>query len=281
MRNWTGMMRALGLLAAPLLPGGAHAQGMGTSAATPVARRAADVWNATGTTRANGAFDLAAGRVVDGSVAVLNGPVTISGTVRGSLVAINADVRLAPAARIERDVIVIGGSLTGRDSATLRGEILQQAELLRYHLDGDVLAVDREPEYDDSWWRRRRIRREWRRGSGYSDFLYVASRTYNRVEGWSFVAGPRIQRPTRWGAVNVELFGVGRTAPPVRWDRESVGHDAKAEVLFGKPLGVALGARAFDVVQPTEEWQLGEGEVGLATALLHRDYRDYYIRHGG
>lgn len=283
MRSWTGTMRVLALLlaplSAPLIAGGAQAQGM--AAATPVARRAADVWNATGTTRANGAFDLAAGHVVDGSVAVLNGPVTIAGTVRGSLVAINADVRLAPAARVERDVIVIGGSLTGRDSATLGGEILQQAELLRYHLDGDVLAVDREPEYDDSWWRRRRFRREWKTGSGYSDFLYLASRTYNRVEGWSFVAGPRIQRPTTWGAVNIELFGVGRTAPPMRWDGQSVGHDAKAELLFGKPLGVAIGARAFDVVQPAEEWQLGEGEVGLATALLHRDYRDYYARHGG
>jgi hypothetical protein len=270
-----------GILAAAtsLTVGEANAQVAG--AATAVARRAADAWNATGTTRANGAFDLAAGRVVDGSVAVLNGPVTVAGTIRGSLVAINADVRLAATARVERDLIVVGGTITGRDAATLGGEILQQDELMRYRLDGDVLEVDREPEYDDSWWRRRRFRREWRTGAAYSDFLYLASRTYNRVEGWAFVAGPRIQRPTRWGAVNLELFGVGRTASPMRWDRESVGHDAKFEVLFGKPVGVALGARAFDVVQPTEEWQLGDHEVGFASALLHRDFRDYYVRHGG
>ena len=112
---------------------------------TPVARRAADVWNASGTTRTNGAFDLASGRTVDGSVAVLNGPVTIAGTVRGSLVAINADVRLAPGARVERDLIVIGGSVTGADSASLGGETLQQAELLRYRLTGDQLQIDREP----------------------------------------------------------------------------------------------------------------------------------------
>ena len=258
--------------------------------ATPVARRAADVWNAQGTTRANGAFDLAAAKTVDGSVAVLNGPVTVAGTIRGSLVAINADVRLTRGARIEQDLIVIGGSITGADSASLGGEILQQAELLRYRLDADVLQLEREPEYDDSWWSRRRLRREWARRTGsasnnsyggYADFLYVASRTYNRLEGWSFVAGPRMQRNTSWGAVNLEFFAVGRTAPPMRWDNETVGHDAKAELLFGKPIGVALGARAFDIVQPTEQWQLSESEVGLSAALLHRDYRDFYARHGG
>ena len=269
---------ATGALLFALIPGVADAQGAGT---TPVVRRAADVWNASATTRVNGAYELAAGRTVDGSVAVLNGPVRVAGTVHGALVAINADVRLAAGARIDGDLIIIGGSAVGTDSASLGAAVLQQAELLRYHLDGDRMEPDREPEYDDSWWRRRRIRREWKVGSGYSDFLYVASRTYNRVEGWSFVAGPRVQRPTSFGAVNLEFFGVARTAKPMTWDNETLGHDAKAELLFGKPIGVALGGRAFDVVQPTETWQLSEGEVGLASAILHEDFRDYFVRHGG
>src|SRR5262249_5225876 len=132
---------ATSLLAAPV--SGQRSEG---AVSTPVAKRAADIWNATSTTRTNGAFDLAAGRSVDGSVAVLNGPVTIAGTVRGSIAAINADVRLAKGARIERDLIVVGGSVTGADSASLGGEILQQDELLRYHIDHDLLELDREPE---------------------------------------------------------------------------------------------------------------------------------------
>ena len=282
MRRTCATLIAL-MLAPPLVPPlvpTLAAQG-GATSATPVARRASEVWNASSTTRVNGAFDLAGGRTVEGSVAVLNGPVTISGTIRGSLVAINADVTLGAGAHVDRDLIVIGGTISGRDSASLGGEILQQAELLRYHLENDLMRLDREPEYDDSWWRRRKIRREWTRGSAYSEFLYVASRTYNRVEGWSFVAGPRIQRPTSFGAVNVELFGVARTAKPMQWDNETLGHDAKAEMLFGKPIGIALGGHVFDVVQPTETWQLGESEVGLAAALLHDDYRDFYVRHGG
>ncbi len=262
--------------AATLYAGAASAQ-----TTTPVARRAASLWNAPSTMRANGSYTLGAGETARDNVAVLNGPVVVAGTVRGSLVAINADVRLVPGARVERDLIVVGGTITGAESATLGGEIVQQAELLRYHLEGDLLELDREPEYDDSWWKRHRIRREWTRGQAYSDFAYVASRAYNRVEGWSFVAGPRIQRPTSWGAYNVELFGIGRSAGPLRWDNQSVGHDARAEVQFGRPLGVAIGARAFDVVQPTETWQLGDTEAGLAAAVLHRDHRDFYGRHGG
>ena len=268
------------VMAAAVATEGARGQAV-PMPATAAAQRAADVWNTQGTTRANGAFDLAASRTVDGSVAVLNGPITVAGTIRGSLVAINADVRLSPGARVDRDLIVIGGTITGTDAASLGGELLQQAELVRYHLSGEHIQMDREPEYDDSWWQRHHIRHEWLRGEAYSDFLYVASRSYNRVEGWSFVAGPRIQRPTSWGAVNVEAFAVGRTAEPMRWDNESVGHDARAELLFGRPIGVALGGHLFDVVQPTENWQLGDDETGLASALLHRDFRDYYGRHGG
>ena len=58
---------ATGALLFALIPGVADAQGAGT---TPVVRRAADVWNASATTRVNGAYELAAGRTVDGSVAV-------------------------------------------------------------------------------------------------------------------------------------------------------------------------------------------------------------------
>ena len=136
---------ATGALLIALRPGIAEAQGAGT---TPVVRRAADVWNANGTTRVNGAYELVAGRSANGNVAVLNGPVRVAGTVHGALVAINADVRLAAGARIDGDLIIIGGTAVGTDSASLGSAVLQQAELLRYHLDGDRMELDREPEYE-------------------------------------------------------------------------------------------------------------------------------------
>jgi outer membrane protein assembly factor BamA len=37
----------------------------------------------------------------------------------------------------------------------------------------------------------------------------------------------------------------------------------------------------YDQVDAVESWELNNAEVGLASFLFHRDYRDYYARHGG
>ena len=44
---------------------------------------------------------------------------------------------------------------------------------------------------------------------------------------------------------------------------------------------MSLGGRLFDVVEGVEQWQLNDVEVGLSSFLFHRDYRDYFSRHGG
>ena len=261
-------------------PAGAQQRDTASRLST-VARNAVENYNSPGTLRVNGALDVAANKVIVGDVAALNGPVTVAGEIQGSLVAINADVRLASGARIGQHLIVVGGTITGNESAQIKGDIRIQAELLRYHLEGDRLVADNEPAYDDAWWIGHRIRHELRRGEAYTDFFYVASRAYNRVEGLSFVIGPRFQRLPSWGEIQVEAFGVARTAGPRRWDNGSLGHQARAEIQFGRPIGVSVGGRAFDDVEPTESWQLGNQEVGLASFLIHRDFRDYYGRHGG
>lgn len=269
------------VLAAAPRPALAQVRDTTTSRLSPVARSAVETYNSSATTRVTGAFDVPSSKVITGDVAVLNGPVTIAGRIEGTLVAINADVRFAPGGTVVRQLFIVGGVIAGKDGARIGGEILQQPELLRYHLDGERLVADQEPEYDDTWWQRHNVRHDFRHGEAYTDFFFVASRAYNRVEGLSFVVGPRFQRFPDWGKINIEAFGVVRTASPVVWGDQTLGHDAKVEVQFGKPIGVALGARAFDLVQPTEGWQLGDGEVGFASAILHRDYRDYYGRHGG
>ena len=212
---------------------------------------------------------------------MLNGPVTISGRIQGSLIAINADVRLEPGARVDQNITVIGGTITGHDGAQIGGEIRRQEELLRYRLEGERLVAESEHVYDDSWWKRHHIRREFRRGEAYTEYFYAASRSYNRVEGWSFAVGPRIQRAPSWGKINLDAFAIVRTSEPLVWGDQSLGHEANAEVQFGKPIGVAVGGQLFSVVAPTENWQMGNGEVGLASFLLRRDFRDYYARHGG
>src|SRR5262249_45095356 len=50
---------------------------------------------------------------------------------------------------------------------------------------------------------------------------------------------------------------------------------------FGRRTGVGVGGRLFDAVTSVEPWQLTDTEVGLSSFFLHRDFRDYYNRHGG
>lgn len=249
---------------------------IGRNTSTP--QSAVTIHNATATRRVSGAFDLPADSSISGDVAVRNGPVSVAGRITGSLVAINADVRLHRGASIGEHVIVVGGSITRDEEVTVGGEVRTQAELLRYTLEGERLV----PE-EDRWV-------DWRphwdgpglepRGESYTDLFFVAASTYNRVEGLPVRVGPRFRRPTSWGRLEAEAFGVFRTAGPVKWDRGTVGHDARAGLRLGVRNGLVLGGRAFDVIAPVESWQLTDTEAGLATFLLHRDFRDYYGRHG-
>lgn len=238
---------------------------------------AVGTYNASGTSRISGPLDVAAGREIPGDVAVLNGPVVISGTITGTLVAINADVRLRSGARIGHDVMIVGGVLTRDDSVSIGGEVRTQAEMLRYTLTDERIV----PE-EDRWtdWRPRMDRPGQPRGESYTDLFFVAARTYNRVEGLPILVGPRFRRPTDWGRIEVEALGVVRTAGPIRWDRGTLGHDASFDLRLGVRNGLTLGGRAFDVVAPVESWQLTDTEAGLATFLLHNDMRDHYGRHG-
>ncbi len=253
-----------------------HAQGRDPRS---VAEAAVARWNADGTTRVIGSYDVPAGREVRADVGVLNGPAVISGRIVGTLVAINADVRLERGAAVTGDVLIVGGSLQRADDVSVGGEVRTQAELLRYTMNGEYIEAEdlrlgdwrpRIGGWDDD--------RE--RGS-YTDLFFVAARTYNRVEGLPVLVGPRFRRTTDWGRVQVEALGVVRTAEPMRWDRGSIGHDARAEVRLGRRYGLVLGGRLFDVIDPVEAWQLKNAEAGLSTFLAHRDLRDHYGRHGG
>ena len=41
-----------------------------------------------------------------------------------------------------------------------------------------------------------------------------------------------------------------------------------------------MAVSAYSEVTPIENWGLGDLEASLATFVLHRDYRDYFERHG-
>lgn len=276
--NVMRMLKSAALAAAMLLVSGLpvlEAQGRDTRS---VSESAVQVWNAGGTTRVIGSYDIPAGREVRGNVGVLNGPALIYGRIEGTLVAINADVRLETGATITGQVIIVGGSLRRADGVTIGGEVRTQAELLRYSMNGELIEAE---DFVPGEWRPRIAGLEDdRRRAAYTDLFFIAARTYNRVEGLPVTVGPRFRQTTDWGRIQVEAYGVVRTAEPVRWDRGTIGHDARAELRVGRGYGVVLAGRLFDVVEPIEAWQLRNAEAGLLTFLGHRDLRDHYSRHG-
>ena len=245
-----------------------------------VAREAASLFNSTTGLRVVGPLEIETGRTVDGNVAVLNGPLTIGGHVTGRVIAINSDVILRSTSRIEGDLLVIGGEVAGRDVAEIDGEIRIYRDALRFHQEGDQIVADRDTlgQEGEPWWRRwehRRSERSW------SKLQIASAGAYNRVEGLPINLGPQINRRTSWGSTRLDAYAILRTGSSFSGSDGDIGHNVRAELQLGRFEGIALGGRLFNVVEAIEPWQLSDLEVGLASFLVHRDYRDYFQRHGG
>ena len=242
-----------------------------------VAREVAALFNAPVALRATHRIEIEEGVTVAGDVAVLNGPVIIAGHVSGRVLAINADVLLRKGARIDGDLLVVGGDVEGRDGASIGGEIRIYRASLRYAEQGDeIVAEVGNGTEDQGWWRR------WeRRGQRNFNRIQVASAgAFNRVEGLPIRIGPQFYRDQGWGHLRLDAVAIARTASSFNGATADVGHDVRGEVRFGREFGVTLGGRVFDMVDPVEQWQMGNMEVGLSSFLFHRDYRDYFQRHG-
>jgi hypothetical protein len=242
-----------------------------------IEREVTDAFNGVNTVRATGAYEVEPGRVVPGDVAVLNGPLTIGGRVNGRVIAINSDVILKPGAHVEGEILVVGGSIDGKADAFIGGDVRTYRQRLAYRREGERLIGSGSSEEDARWWRRRQ---KWRSRS-YSDLHLVSAKTYNRVEGLPILVGPSFGHRSRDSRFEISALGIFRTGDKLEWNSQTVGHSVKGEFALGRGTGLAIGGRLFDVVDPAEQWQLSDTEVGLASFFLHRDFRDYYNRHGG
>lgn len=245
-----------------------------------VAREATRLFNETAALRSTGRVEIDEDREIDGDVAVLNGPLLIGGHVKGRVLAINSDVVLKPSARIDGDLLVVGGEVEGRHTAYIGGEIRIYRQQLQYVREGENIYPERSAIVvsDESGWWRRWERSHRRSGSK----LQIASAgAYNRVEGLPINLGPQIYYNADWGSARLAAYAVLRTESSFSSTEDDVGHNVSTELRFGRRGGLLVGGRLFNVIDPTESWQLSELEAGLAAFVFRRDYRDYYSRHGG
>jgi hypothetical protein len=264
---------AIGLVLA-VLPAPASAQRVG-GVPRDVALEVTRLFNAASTRKVRGDFSLAPGDTIRGDLAVLNGNARLAGVVDGEVAVLNGDVVLTDGARLGKGLTVVGGTLQMPDRPNVTGEIRVWSARYRYQESGDTLVADTDFLTRFSQWVT-----EDDEGTTQSQLFVTSAHTYNRVEGLPIYVGPRFRARTGATRIRAELFGIFRTGDRLVWNDENLGHRALFEVRQGDKAGVALGARLFDEVDAMERWQLSDGEVGLATFLFSRDYRDYWERHG-
>ena len=282
-RRTRSLGTAIALLCASALTRAAAAQvpdtlPVATGALSPaVGREAAARYNAPVALRVTTPTTIDSGRVIEGDLAALEAPLTIAGVVRGNVVAINSNVTLRPGARVDGGIFLVGGVLSGLDSARVSGEIRAYQAPLRYTRTGETISVEEangaEPLLS---WVRFRDRAEPENGLRVRNFA-----TYNRVEGLPIYGGPFITRRLPRGTITAELFGVLRSADNFAWTSENIGHRATIEARSNGPVQLFAGGRLQDVVDAIESWQVSNSEAALGTFLLHRDPRDWYSRLGG
>src|SRR4051812_6986752 len=107
------------LLAASVAVAGAQGQVAAARQSLPsdVRREVVTLWNGKNAIRSVDRLEIAESQQITGNVAVQGGPLIIAGHVTGSVVAINSDVLLKPTARIDGDLLVVGGDVDGRNVA--------------------------------------------------------------------------------------------------------------------------------------------------------------------
>ncbi len=250
------------------------------------AARAVRIFNRSSTTRFYGSHTIRRNDVHDGNVGVLDGPLVVSGVIEGDLVAVNADVRLRSSAEVRGDILMVGGSLDRSAGADVGGVTRRYRESVEIRRVGDELEImSRRPDRsrrDDN-----ERDRNHRSASTDASLALGFGPTYNRVEGLPIHFGPRLTWRNSWySRLRLEALGIYRTAadPEAVFDsslsRRDVGYAVSGDLQFGRSDEVTIGGRLYDVVAPIEDWQLHDDEIGLASFLLHHDYRDYYLTRG-
>src|SRR3954470_9387479 len=120
----------------------------------------------------------------------------------------------------------------------------------------------------------------WARTSRSSGLILTTGKTYNRVEGLPVHLGPTFHDSIGAAEINGSMMGIIRSANTFHWDSQNLGHRVVVEARVGRGRGYGLAVSSYDVMTPVETWQLPDPDAALAAFFGHRDFRDYFNRHG-
>ncbi|HUH13855.1 MAG TPA: polymer-forming cytoskeletal protein, partial [Longimicrobiales bacterium] len=260
----------------------------------PVERRLLMLLEAPDTRVRSGPGRLEAAERVPGALFVEGGTYAVAGRVEGDLVMLGGELVIEPGARVDGEVVVVNGSLSGevdrltalsvyrREGAGAHAEGHARPDGRWRHgdeVDVEVRPSCREPrcrrghdDRDDHGWE------HWDHPvTGDLDLSLRVEESYNRVEGLPLLFGPVIHTAGRY-PLRIEALGIWRSVHG-DLDTGDMGYLVRAEqrLLRGR---VRFGAGARSTIDAIEGWQLSDLESSLATLLFHSDRRDWYERTG-
>lgn len=221
--------------------------------------------NDAGTLRFEGDATIPVARSVEGPVALVGGILTVEGRIVGDLVVLNGDLVLGPDAVLQGDVLLVGGQVVG-DEAAITGMLTVYTRRLPLSQEDGVFAVREE-------------RRLERPGIfiGDSRLSIRAGTGYNRVEGLPILLGP-VFRTGGSTPLRFDALATFRTESGLSLD--DMGYFIRLEQAFESGIRWRLGATAYSEVQAVESRGISDLENSLASALFHRDLRDYFQNEG-
>jgi hypothetical protein len=88
--------------------------------------------------------------VIEGDVVVIGGGLTVEGTIKGDAVVIGGSMYLTSTAFVGKDAAVIGGILEMEDGATVRGDVIERAELMDIKELEDLEEIEEFEEYSET-----------------------------------------------------------------------------------------------------------------------------------
>ncbi len=257
----------------PLVGGGVARGQEATPSAVPteVVERVLDFYNREGTIHLSGESELAAGSEMVGDVAVLGGPFTLGGRIRGDLLVVDGALRFLPGAEVTGSVLVVGGTAKGLPGASIAGGVVVYPEPFRYRVEsGRMVYAGPRPGA---------LAAGHQFSFGRLGFAVAVHGGYNRVEGLPIAFGPRLElgraNPTR-----LEALLIYRSATETQLDGGRVGFSVRAEQYLGGWNTPRIGVRAYSETEDIQDMGLSDRENSFTTFFLHRDYRDHYRRKG-
>lgn len=229
--------------------------------------------NDPATLRFDGGGRVPAGRTLEGDVGTLGGTFILAGAIQGDLVVVNGDLRLTSGARVDGDVTVVGGGASGLADAEIDGAVTVFAQRLRYAREsGRIVLLEPGDRPEDEGF-------SPSLGFGRSRFTVRAGTNYNRIEGLPVMFGPIVETASS-NPLRLDALAVWRTVHGLELDPGEMGYRVRLEQFLGGRELFSVGASAYALVAPMEQWSLTDLEASLATFSLHRDYRDYFDREG-